>query len=110
MFAAGLKPKEIHNIYKTDLQIGKTLPQKGNRAKTLHCCDVASARHYHIRLTSIVIACPLPNPYALRAVCDGGFHVEISQVRLLVGNDHIHVVHAAETMVYHTEQTIRIRR
>ena len=41
---------------------------------------------------------------------DRRFHIEPLQFRLLPGDDHIHVMPAAQTMIRHREQAIRVRR
>ena len=41
---------------------------------------------------------------------DRGMHVEPLQCGLFAGDDHVHVVAAAQTMVGHREQAVRVRR
>ena len=45
-----------------------------------------------------------------RAMDDRGIHVEIHEVRLLVSNDHVDVVFAAQAVIRHAEQTVGVRR
>ena len=60
---------------------------------------VAAARHDHVGFGALVVAGPIPDSEALRAVRDRRLHVQILQVDLLVRDDHVDVVDAAQAMV-----------
>ena len=49
---------------------------------------------------------PNPRCQGLRAMLDRGFHVEVLQRRLFAGDDHVHVVPAAQTVVRDREHEL----
>ena len=59
---------------------------------------------------TLIVAGPFPDADALGAVRDGGVHVQVLKMQLLVGDDHIDVVLAPQAVVGHREQAIHIGR
>ena len=92
MFRIRLQPIQIHDIDETNLEIRETLPKNGHGSQRFLGQNVTSARHNDIRLTSRVVARPLPDSDSFGAVNDRSFHIEVYEVLLLVGDDHIHVI------------------
>ena len=89
---------------------GKCLPQQLDGGQGLQRRHVAAARHHHVRLAALIVARPLPDADAGGAVLDGGVHVEPLRRGLLAGDDDVHVVAAAQAVVGHREQRVRIGR
>src|SRR5439155_23576103 len=56
----------------------------------------------------LVIAGPIPNSRPLCAVCNGGVHVEVLQVILLVGHNHIDIAGASQAMVGDGKEAVSI--
>ncbi len=108
MLTDGLQPKQIDDIDKSDFDVGKGLPQKRRRRKSLLCGDIAGRRHHDVRFTVLVVTGPGPYAEPFRAVLDGGVHIQILQVHLLVRNDDIDVVAASEAVVRDREQTVGV--
>ena len=106
----GLQPIQIHHVDEANLQVGELLAQDRNRRQRFLRQDIAGAGHHHVRLRAAIVAGPLPDADAFCAVNDRRIHVEINQVRLLVRNDDIDVVLAAQAMVRHAQQAVRIGR
>jgi len=50
---------------------------------------VPGARHHHGRAPALVVARLAPDADPFRAVRDGGFHIQVLQMELLVGDDHV---------------------
>jgi hypothetical protein len=111
MLALRLELHQVHDVDHADLQLGKMLRSRmvhgGQRFQRGH---VAAAGHDHVRLAALVVAGPRPDADAGGAVLDGGVHVEPLRRRLLAGHDHVHVVAAAQAVVGHGEQRVRIGR
>ena len=72
--------------------------------------DVARARHDHVRLAALVVAGPVPDADALGAMLDRRIHVEKLQMRLLVGDDDVDVVGAAQAMIGDAQQAVGVGR
>jgi hypothetical protein len=53
---------------------------------------------------------PIPDPDAGRGVPNGFVHREPLRRRLLAGDDHVHILTAAQTVVRHRQQGVRVRR
>lgn len=84
--------------------------QDRRRGQGFHGCRVAGAGHHQVGLRPLIVARPIPNAGAFGAMPDGSLHVEILQMRLLIGNDHIEVARAAQAVIRDAQQTIRVRR
>ena len=110
MLGVGLQAEQVDDVDETDLQVGKLLPQHCRRRQRLLRRDVAAARHHHVGLAVLVGARPVPDADALGAVDDRLLHVEILQVLLLVGDDDVDVVLAAQAVVGDRKQRVHVRR
>ena len=71
---------------------------------------VAAAGHHHIRLASLVVAGPFPDSDAGRAMFDRLVHRQPLRSRLLAGDDDVHIVAAAQAVIGHRQQRVRVRR
>ena len=58
----------------------------------------------------LVGAGPVPNADSIRAVLNGRLHLQVLQSGLLARNNHIYVMPAAQAMISHREQAVRVRR
>ena len=106
----GHQPEQVHDVDEPHLQFGKMLPQQRRRCQSLHRRNVAAARHHDVRFAIPVAARPLPDARTLGAVRYRGIHVEIRQMRLFVGDDHVDIVGATQAVIRDREQAIGIRR
>ena len=94
----------------------KRIFRSGNSVRHCRCrkrflgWDITSARHDQIRFLSLIIARLAPNADALRAVRDGGVHIHVLKMKLLIADDYIDVVLATQTMISHRQQSIDIWR
>ena len=110
MFALRLELHQIDHVDHPDFQFGKMLPQQIDRGQGFERRHVAAARHDDIRLAALVVAGPRPDADAGGAMLDGGVHVEPLRRGLFAGHDHVHVVAAAQAVIRHGEQRVRVGR
>ena len=71
---------------------------------------VAGAAEHDVRLAAPVVARPLPDADAARAMGDRVVHRQEVERGLLAGDDHVDVVAAAQAVVGDREQAVRVRR
>src|SRR5262249_47080513 len=88
-----------YDVHEPDLRVREVLAQQGGGGQGLHRRHVAAARHDHIGFGPLVVAGPIPEAEAFRAVRDRRLHVQILQVDLFVRDDHVDVVEAAQAVV-----------
>ena len=86
------------------------LAQNRGRGEGFHSRHVTGAGHHHVRLMAHVAARPIPNANAFRAVLDGRIHVEVLQVRLLVGHNHVDVLGTAQAVIGYAQQAVGVGR
>ena len=110
VFRAGLQLEEVNDVDEADLQVGELFTQQRGRRQRFLRGNVARACHHYIGFASLIVARPVPDADALRAVRDRGIHVQVLQVQLLVGNDHVDVVLAAQTVIGNRQEPVHIRR
>src|SRR5262249_35443158 len=99
MAAIRLQLEEIHYVDKTHLEIRKLLPQHRRGRQRFFSGNVSGARHDYVRFLPLIVAGLGPDAYAFGAMRDGGVHLKVLKVHLLVAYDHIDVVLAAQTMI-----------
>ena len=110
VFRRRLHFEEVHNVDESDLEVGELFPQQHCRRQRLLSRNVARRCHHQVRLTTLVVAGPVPNADSFRTVLDCGIHVQVLQMELLVGNDHVDVVLAPQTVIRNGEETVRVGR
>ena len=111
MFSAGQQFEEVHDVDDPDLHVGEVLPHQGGGGQTFYRRHVAAARHHHVGLGPLVVAGPVPDAQALGTVGDRRLHVQVLHVLgLLVGDDDVDVVLAAEAVVADREQAVGVGR
>lgn len=101
--------EEIDYVDESDLEVWKELAEESGGSERLMCGYITAGCHDDIRLDALVIGGPVPDAETLGAVLNGLFHLEILQMILLVGDDDIDVVVAAQAMVCHGKKTVSIR-
>jgi hypothetical protein len=69
------------------------------QCQRLHCRAVPTARHDHVRLAALVVARPVPDACSFGAVLDRRLDVEVLEMHLLVRDDDVDVVDAAQAMI-----------
>ena len=57
----GLKCHQVDYIDHPYFQIGYVRAEKINCCKCLKCRDISGTCHNHVRFTSLIVACPLPD-------------------------------------------------
>src|SRR5208283_3918708 len=72
--------------------------------------DIAGGSHDEVGFAALIVAGPVPDTDALGAMLDCGIHIQILKVQLLVRNDDVDVVLAAEAVICDGQQTVHIRR
>ena len=110
MFALRLQLHQVHDIDDANLQFWQMLAQDRDGGERLQRGHVATAGHDNIRFAAGVAAGPMPDADALGAVRHGGVHRQPLRRLILAGDDDVHIVAAAQTMIPDREQTIGIRR
>ena len=102
--------EQVNDVHEPDLHVGQVLAQQCGGRQGLHRRHVAAARHDHVGFGTLVVAGPVPDADALRAVRDRRLHIQILQVDLLVRDDDVDVVDAAQAMVGDRQQAVGIGR
>src|SRR5689334_6181749 len=74
MLGARLQAHQIDDVDDTDFQAWEMLAHDRYRGERLQRGNIAAARHDDIRRAVLVVAGPLPDADALRAVLDGRVH------------------------------------
>ncbi len=110
MLDLGLQPHEVDDVDDTHLELGKALAEDGRCGERLERRHVAAAGEDDVRLSALVVGRPVPDPDAARAVEDRVVHGQELQSRLLAGDDHVHVVAAAQAVVGDREEAVRVGR
>ena len=100
--------KQVKDVHEPDLRVGQVLAQQCGCGQGLHRRHVAAARHDHVGFGTLVIAGPIPDSGALRAVRDRRLHIQILQVDLLVRDDDVNVVDTAQAVVGDGQQAVGI--
>jgi hypothetical protein len=90
--------------------VGEVLAQQRGGGQRLLGRDVAAADQHGVGLDALIVARPVPDADALGAMLDGGVHVQVLEMVLLVGHDHVDVVAALQAMVDRREQGVDVRR
>jgi hypothetical protein len=110
MFILGRHAEQIVHVDKADFKVREMRSEQGRGRQSLFGGNVATAYHHHVRLDSLIVARPFPDPQALGAMLDGGVHVQVLQVILLVADDDINIVMAAQAVIGGGQQAVDIRR
>jgi len=76
MLALGLQRHQVDDIDHADFDSRKKFAQQLNSRERFERRDVAGAGHHHVRFAALIVAGPLPNTEARRAMSAGGVHVE----------------------------------
>src|SRR6478752_1248245 len=98
MLARRLQPHQVYDIYDTNTQFGQMLAQDRHRGERFERRYVAATGHDDVRLDVPIVAGPLPDADALRAVLDGLVHRQPLRCGMLPGYDHVDVVAAAQAV------------
>ena len=105
-----LQLHEVDDVDHPDFQVGKMLTHDRDGSERLQRRHVATAGHHHIRCLALIVACPLPDADTLRAVLDGGVHRQPLRRRMFSRDHDIDVVAAAQAVIHHRQQAVRVRR
>src|SRR2546423_248382 len=101
MLRVRLEAHEVDDIDDAHLQVGEPLAQDRDGGQRLQRRNVAAAREDDVRLGAVVVRRPVPDADSARAMDDRVVHREVLQRGLLAGDDHVHVVAAAQAVVGH---------
>ena len=110
MLGIGLKPIQIDHVDEANLQIREILAQDGDGGERLLGQDVAGTGHHHVRLRAASLLAHSQMPMPLVQWMTACVHVQVRQVRLLVGDDDVDVVFAAQAVIRDAQQTVGIGR
>src|ERR1700730_17232973 len=99
MLAFGLQFHEIDDVVHPDLQVRQMLPQDGDRGERLEGRYITGARHHDVGVRVVLVASPLPDADALRAVFYGGIHREPRRSWVFARNDEIDIVSASQAVI-----------
>ena len=92
------------------LRSGRCWRSRSTAARRLQRRDVAAAGHHDVRLAALVVAGEVPDPDPARAVEDRLVHRQPVRRGLLAGHDDVHVVAAAQAVVGHRQERVRVGR
>lgn len=102
--------EEIYDVDEADLELGEMCAEECGGGKGFVGRDVAARGHDDVGLLTGVVAGPVPYSYSLGAVCDCLLHAQELEVLLLVRDDGVDIVCAAEAVVHSGEKTVGIWR
>ena len=108
MLTCWLQAHEVHDVDNPDLQFREMFPQKRGRGQDFEGGNISGASQNYVRFLALIVTGPFPDADTGGAMANGSLHVEPLQFRLLAGHNHIDVVAAAQAMVGHREQGIRV--
>ena len=100
--------EEIDDVDHAHAQLLRPLPQPVRRRNGFERRNVAGAAEHHVGFVATV-RCPVPDTGAAGAVRARLVHREPLQLRLLVDDDQVHVVAAAQAVIGDGEQAVRVR-
>lgn len=92
--------EQVDYVYEADFEVGEVCAEEGGGGEGFVRRHVAAGGHYNVWFSAAVVAGPLPDADTFCAVGDGLVHSEVLQVFLLVGDDYVDVVFAAEAVVH----------
>ena len=110
MLGGRLQLEQIDDIDEAQLEIRRALAQDRCRGQRLHRRDIAAAGQDHVRLLAGIRARPRPDAESLGAMHDRFVDRGELQMLLLVGDDHVDVVRAAQAVIRDREQSVGIGR
>ena len=99
MLALRLQLHQVDDVDHPDLQIGQMLAKDRDGRQNLERRRVAAAGHHDVRLAALVVAGPLPDADAFRAMHDRRVHGQPLRQRVLAGHHHVDVVPAAQAVI-----------
>ena len=109
MLGLRLQHHQIHHVDDADADVRNIGAQEGHGGERLEGRHIAGTGHDHVGIAAIV-AGPSPDSRAGGAMANGGFDVEPLPLRLFAGDDQIDVVAAAQAMIRHRQQAVRVGR
>ena len=115
MVGRRVESHQVDHVDEPEHQVGDVAAQQVGRGQQLHGGDVAGAGQHHVgrrrrRSSSVSVPAQSQTPAPSRqcaAACVGG---QVLQLGLLVDDDQVHVVVAAQAVVGHRQQAVGIRR
>ena len=110
VLALRLQFHQVDDVDDPDLQRREMLPKQIHRGQRLQRGHVTAASHHHIRLASLVVAGPFPDSDAGRAMFDRLIHRQPLRGRLFARDDDVHIVAAAQAVIGHRQERVRVRR
>ena len=111
MVVLGQQGHQVDDVHEADPQVRHVVAQQLGRRQRLLGRYVARARQHDVRpLVLGARRCPLPDPRAGRAVAVRLLEREVLQVRLLVDDDQVDVVLAAQAVVHDRQRRVGVRR
>ena len=110
MFGLRLERHQVHHVDHSNPDIRDVLAQQVDGSQRFQRRDVAAAGHDDVGFAAFVVARPIPDADSGRAMLDRRIHIQILQRGLLAGDDHVHVIPAAQAVIGHREQAVRVGR
>lgn len=91
--------EEIDDVDESDLKVGNEFFEQGSGGERLVGWDISARSHNNIWFLALVVGGPVPDSETLSAVRDSFFHAEELEVVLLICDDDVDIVGAAQAMV-----------
>ena len=110
MLVRRLQAHQVDDVDDADSQVGQMLAQDRRRRQHLERGYVTGARHHDVGFGAGVRRRPRQHADAAAAVQDRVVDGEPAGARLLAGDDDVHVVTAAQTVVGDGQQGVGVRR
>src|SRR5512133_309238 len=101
---------QIDNIDDADLQRRKMLAEEIYGSQRFQRWYVSATRHHDVWFCSFIIARPFPDSDASRAMFDRLVHRQPLRGRLFAGDHDVDIVAAAQAVIGHRKERVRVRR
>ena len=111
MLGLVLKAHQVDDVDEPHLQVGQVLAQQVDGRERLQSGNIARRRNDDVGiLAERLVAGPLPDPQAARAVRNRLVHGEKVRVRLLTCDDDVDILARPQAMVVGGKQRVGVRR
>jgi len=99
MVNGGDELEEVDDVDEPDLELREEFAEEGSCSQSFECGNITTRCHDDVRIFALIVASPVPDTETFGAVLDSLVHVEKLEMVLLVCDDDVDVIDAAETMV-----------
>jgi len=100
--------EEVDHVDEADFERGKEFAEKSGSGKSLVCRDITAGCHNYVGFSIGVGRGPFPDSDTFGAVFNGSGHIKVLKMVLLVSNNDVDIIDAAEAVIGDGKETISI--